>query len=418
VGNCSPYPDLRSPVVRRSPPQLRRGGARRQGGADCDLHFGFRENHPVARRATPPDSGGEFSISAGGAMKITKIETISFDPVPNAAWEEGHPRSRQALPVNLWVRVHTDEGLVGLGETYYVLRAVNAVIHDIFAPLLIGRDPLDIENHWNNLFSLVNFFGFAGAEMRAISAVDIALWDLAGQYAGMPIYNLLGGRSRDRILIYNTCVNWGKHLDYQAWMEGHAGELAADLLKHGTKAMKLWPFDRFGATLAGPVQPVGNVPSCRPLQSARVLAHYLDNENLKRGLEIVADIRRTMGDKIQIAIEGHARWDLTTALRIARALEPYDIMWLEEIMPPDNAEAYVRLKSATKVPICQSERIFTRYGFRQFIDKNAADIIMPDVSWCGGITEVRKIASMADTYYLPITLHDCIGPGPCGHLPT
>jgi L-alanine-DL-glutamate epimerase-like enolase superfamily enzyme len=111
-----------------------------------------------------------------------------------------------------------------------------------------------------------------------------------------------------------------------------------------------------------------------------------------------------------IAIEGHARWDLPAAVRIARALEPYDIMWLEEIIPPDNAEAYARLKAETRVPLCVSERLFTRFGFRQVVEKHAADIIMPDMAWGGGITETRKVCALADTYYLPVTLHDCIGP--------
>ena len=113
---------------------------------------------------------------------------------------------------------------------------------------------------------------------------------------------------------------------------------------------------------------------------------------------------------MSVAIEGHARWDLPTATRIAHALEPYNVMWLEEIMPPDNVEAFVRLKASTRVPICQSERAFTRFRFREFIEKPAADIIMPDLSWGGGFTETRKICSLADTYYLPITLHDTIGP--------
>jgi L-alanine-DL-glutamate epimerase-like enolase superfamily enzyme len=113
---------------------------------------------------------------------------------------------------------------------------------------------------------------------------------------------------------------------------------------------------------------------------------------------------------MKVAIEGHSRWDLPTSIKIARALEPYNILWLEEIMPPDNAEAFVRLKASTTVPVCQSERVFTRFRFREFIEKNAADIIMPDLSWGGGFTETRKICSLADTYYLPITLHDTIGP--------
>jgi galactonate dehydratase len=343
-------------------------------------------------------------------VKITKIESIWFEPLPDKVWQEKSPQSRQASPNNLWVRIYTDEGLIGLGETYYLPRAVSAVIHDMFAKLLIGRDALDIENHWNNLFSLVNFFGFAGAEMRAISAIDIALWDLAGQHSGQPIYNLLGGRNRDRIPVYNTCVGYGKYPDYEAWIDGRAGELAQDLLNQGIKAMKIWPFDRFGWTLAGPTEPRGKVAIFGQETAAGVLAHYLSDEDLKRGVAIVEDIRRVTGDKMAIAIEGHGRWDLPTAVRIARALEPYNIMWLEEIMPPDNPECFARLKSTTKVPLCQSERVFTRFGFRHFIERNVADIIMPDVSWCGGLTETRKICILADTYYLPVTTHDCIGP--------
>ncbi len=343
-------------------------------------------------------------------MKITKIETIRLEPMSAKEWHQKRPQSRQASPNNLWVRIYTDTGLVGLGETYYAPRAVSALIHDTFAPLLIGRNPLDIENHWNNLFSLASFFGFAGAEMRAISAIDIALWDLAGQHSGQPIYNLLGGRNRDRIPVYNTCVGYGKYPDYTAWTEGRAGELARDLLEQGVKAMKIWPFDRFGWTLAEATDPRGKVTILGQETAAGVLAHYLSDAELQQGVAIVEDIRRAVGDKIGIAIEGHARWDLPTSMRIARALEPFNIMWLEEIMPPDNPEAFARLKSATKVPLCQSERVFTRFGFRQFIVQNAADIIMPDLSWCGGLTEARKISIFADTYYLPITTHDCIGP--------
>jgi len=343
-------------------------------------------------------------------MRITKIETIWFEAVPDAVWRERAPRARQALPNNLWVRVHTDEGLIGLGETYYLPRAVSAIVHDVYAALLIGRDALDIENHWNNLFSLVNFCGFAGAEMRALSAVDIALWDLAGQYTGQPIYNLLGGRNRERILVYNTCVGYGKYPDYHKWTEGESGDLAQDLLKEGIKAMKIWPFDQFGPTLAGPSRPHGKITIFGQETAAGILGHYLSDEDLKRGIAIVEDIQRATGGAMAVAIEGHSRWDLPSSIRIARALEPYNIMWLEEIMPPDNADAYVRLKSSTKVPICQSERMFTRYRFRDFVEKAAADIIMPDISWCGGFTETRKICSLADTHYLPITLHDTIGP--------
>jgi galactonate dehydratase len=343
-------------------------------------------------------------------MKITKIETIWFDPISPQLWDERTPHSRQALPNNVWVRVHTDEGLIGLGETYYLPRAVSAVIHDLYAQILIGRNAFDIENHWNNLFSLVNFCGFAGAEMRAISAIDVALWDIVGQYLGQPIYNLLGGRNRESILVYNTCVGYGKYPDYNAWTEGRAGELAEDLLKHGITAMKVWPFDQFGATLAGPSNPRGEVTVWGHPTAAGVLAHHISDTDLRSGLAIVEDISRATKGAMAIAIEGHARWDLPTSTRIARALEPFNVLWLEEVMPPDNVDAFVRLKQSTTVPLCQSERVFTRYRFRDFIEKAAADVIMQDLSWGGGFTETRKICSLADTYYLPITLHDTIGP--------
>lgn len=343
-------------------------------------------------------------------MRITRIETIHFSGDPARTRGATAGALRQAMPNNLWVRIHTDAGLTGLGETYYVPAAIAAVIHDVYAPLLIGREVLDIENHWSNMSALVNFCGSAGVEMRALSAIDLALWDLAGQAAGQPIYNMLGGRSRDRIGIYNTCVSSGAYDDGGLVSNGRAGEVAKSLLAQGIRAMKIWPFDRFGTTLAGPTDPHGRFHIWGGETAAGTLGHNISNEDLRRGIAVVEDIRRETGDKMAIAIEGHARWDLPTATRIARALEPYDIMWLEEIMPPDNVEAYVRLKAATSVRIAQSERVFTRFGFRPWIEKNAADIIMPDLSWCGGLTEGRKIAAMADTYFLPVTCHDTIGP--------
>jgi len=321
-------------------------------------------------------------------MKITRIETIWLDEQQNTTW----------------VRIHTDDGLIGLGETYYVPRAVSAVVHDVFANLLLGRSPFDIENHWQNMFSTVNFFGFAGSETRAISAVDVALWDIVGEYTGQPIYNMLGGRCRERIQIYNTCAGYGTLQDFETWRSGRAGALAEDLLKSGIKAMKIWPFDQFGVSLGGPVGQRAGAEAVGPV------THYLSKENLKKGISYVEDIRNTVGDKMEIAIEGHARWNLPEATKIARALEPYDIMWLEEIIPADNIESYARLKASTSIPLCVSERLFTRFGFRQVIEANAADIIMPDMAWTGGLTETRKICSLADTYYLPVTSHDCIGP--------
>jgi L-alanine-DL-glutamate epimerase-like enolase superfamily enzyme len=321
-------------------------------------------------------------------VKITKIETIWIDDQPNT----------------LWVRLHTDDGLVGLGETYYTPRAVSAIIHDVFANLLLGRSALDIENHWNNLFSTINFFGFAGAEMRAMSAVDIALWDLVGQHTGQPIYNLLGGRNRERVPIYNTCVSYGPLQDFHTWRSGQAGKLADELLKTGIRAMKIWPFDQFGTSLGGPIGRRAGAEAVGPV------THFLTKEDLRTGISYVEDIRRVTGDRMEIAIEGHARWNLVEAAKIARALEPYDILWLEEIIPPDNPRAYAALKAETTIPLCVSERLFTRFGFRPVIEAQGVDIVMPDLAWTGGLSETRKICSLADSYYLPVTTHDTIGP--------
>ncbi len=322
-------------------------------------------------------------------MKITRIETIWIEDQPNTSW----------------VRIHTDDGLIGLGETFYVPRAIAAMVHDVFANILLGRNPLDIENHWANMMGTVNFFGFAGSEMRAISAIDVALWDIMGQYTGQPIYTLLGGRNRDRIRIYNTCVSHGPYQDFQRWREQEkTGELASELLASGINCMKIWPFDQFGVSLNGPVGRRAGAEAVGPV------SHYISREQVKKGVSYVEDIRRAVGDKMEIAIEGHGKWNLPEATKIARALEPYDIFWLEEIMPPDNPESYARLKQDTTIPLCVSERLFTRFGFRAVVEQNAADIIMPDMAWTGGITETRKICSLADTYYLPITSHDTIGP--------
>ncbi|MCC7448678.1 MAG: mandelate racemase/muconate lactonizing enzyme family protein [Anaerolineae bacterium] len=321
-------------------------------------------------------------------MKIVKLETIWVDEHPNTSW----------------LRIHTDDGLIGLGETFYAPRAVSAMIHDVFGHLLLDRDPIDIENHWTNIFSTINFFGYGGTETRALSAVDVALWDILGQYTGQPIYNLLGGRNRDRIRIYNTCAGHGNIQDFFAWRNGGTADLAESLLKDGITAMKIWPFDQFGKSLEGPIGRRAGAEAVGPV------THHLSKEQLKKGLSYVEDIRKRVGDKMDIMIEGHARWNLPEAIKISRALEPYDIFWLEEIIPPDNVDAYARLKAETKVPLCVSERLFTRFGFRQVIEKHVADMIMPDMAWTGGISETRKICAMADTYYLPITLHDTIGP--------
>jgi len=306
-------------------------------------------------------------------MRITAIETIHL--------ERGI--TVHAGPIQwLWVRIHTDSGLVGLGETYPHPQAEKAVVLRTLAPVLVGRDPSQIDRLWADMFQAVSFSGWAGAEMRAISAVDIALWDLAGKVAGLPLYQLLGGASRASIRTYNTCYD---HIDFLT----EPVLLARELARSGIHAMKIWPFDPIATQTGG---------------------QFITADQMRRGLEPLRLIREELGDSMEVAMEFHGYWNLPCAIRIAQALEPYAPMWLEEMLPQDNLAAYRELAQSTRLPLCISERLMTRFAFRELIENRAARVIMPDICWCGGISEAKKIATLAETYYLPVAPHNCGGP--------
>ena len=306
-------------------------------------------------------------------MRITSVETIHL----------ARGITVHAGPVQwLWVRIHTDSGLVGLGETYPHPETEKAVVQRSLAPVLLGRDPLQIDRLWADMFQAIAWSGWAGAEMRAISAVDIALWDLAGKAAGMPVYQLLGGASRDSIRTYNTCYD---PIDFLT----EPVRLARELANSGVHAMKIWPFDGISKETGG---------------------QYITADQMRRGMEPLRLIKEEFGDSMDVAMEFHGCWNLPCAIQIAHALEPYKPMWLEEMLPQDNLAAYRELASATPLPLCLSERLMTRWSFRELLENRAARIIMSDICWCGGISEAKKIASMAETYYLPVAPHNCGGP--------
>jgi galactonate dehydratase len=306
-------------------------------------------------------------------MKITAVETIY---VPRGV------TVHVGAITYLWVRIHTDEGIIGLGETYPNAEAEAAIVHSRLAAVLLGKDPSTIDRLWADMFLAVSYSGWAGAEMRAISAVDIALWDLAGKAAGQPIYKILGGASRPSMRIYNTCYD---RVDFT----NEPCKLAGELLDSKVKAMKIWPFDPIARETGG---------------------NHISAEQLRQAIEPLRLIREKYGDSIDVAIEFHGFWNLPCAKKIAAALEPYKPMWLEEMLPQDNLAAYAELARSTDIPLCLSERLMTRWGFRELLENRAASIIMPDIAWCGGISEAKKIATMAETYYLPIAPHNCGGP--------
>ncbi len=325
-------------------------------------------------------------------MKITKLETLRIRERPNL----------------IWLHVYTDEGLVGLGETFFGAETVEAYVHEYIAPRVLGRDPLQID-----LLSseLVGYLGFrsTGSEVRGNSAFDIALWDLFGKSVEQPIAQLLGGFSRNEIRTYNTCagtnyikkssgqrtINYDlddkvdKLYDDLNAFRNSADELAHSLLEDGITAMKIWPFD---------------------LVAEKSRGLYISNCDLKKCLEPFEKIRNSVGDKIDIMVEFHSMWQLMPAIQIARSLEPFDTFWHEDPIKMDSLSSLKRYSAISKAPLCASETLGSRWAFRDLLETDAAGVIMLDISWCGGLSEARKIAAMAEAWHLPVAPHDCTGP--------
>lgn len=324
-------------------------------------------------------------------MKVTQIETVRLDAFANL----------------LWVRIRTDEGLVGLGETFYGPAAAEAHIHQVIAPYLIGKDPRNIERHQAHLIGYLGFVG-SSAEMRARSAVDIALWDILGKSVNLPLADLLGGRVRDAIRVYNTCAGYsyvqtrptqgtdnfglnakrGEYEDLDAFLH-RADELAHSLLDMGINAMKIWPFDYAAEASSG---------------------QYISAGDLAKGLKPFEKIRRALGDKIDVMAELHSMWNRPAAVQIARALEEYAPMWVEDPVFMDHLESIGEVARATECPIAVGETRGGRADFRQLLELEALSLVIMDMSWCGGVSEARKIGAMAETYHVPVAFHDCTGP--------
>ncbi|HKG26380.1 MAG TPA: mandelate racemase/muconate lactonizing enzyme family protein [Thermomicrobiales bacterium] len=326
-------------------------------------------------------------------MNVTKLETIRLDEFPNL----------------VWVHVHTDEGLVGLGETFFGAQAVEAYLHETVAPYLIGKDPLQIDRHARALYGYLGYRS-SGVELRGNSAIDIALWDLFGKATNQPIYQLLGGLTREKIRIYNTCAgyryvrsrpaqlvdNWGlptaaaegPYEDLDAFLH-RADELALSLREQGITGMKIWPFDPYAEASGG----------------MHISAHDLDT-----ALEPFRKIRSAVGLDVEIMVEFHSLWNLPTSIKLARALEEFQPYWYEDPLKADNIDALAAYAASTDVPTTVSETLSTRWSFREVLEQGAARIIMLDLSWVGGIGEAKKIAAMAESYQLPVAPHDCTGP--------
>ncbi|WP_423066251.1 mandelate racemase/muconate lactonizing enzyme family protein [Devosia sp. CN2-171] len=294
----------------------------------------------------------------------------------------------------LFVEVTTDEGISGWGEitstTKIANRALCAILKQVGA-VIAGEDPSHIERLWHKLFRSFTYMGSRGAACECVSAIDIALWDIRGKVLDKPIYELLGGPVRDEISLYT-------HPDQSKFTtkEGVVAEIRA-IVDSGHVALKFDPY---------------------PYQGHRERERrdgYLDGmmsrSDERKAAELTALIRETAGPEIEILIDAHGRFDVPTAIRLCRSLEEAgNIDWFEEPVPPESYGALKQVRDKVSAAISVGERAHTKWDFVPILENKLADYIMPDVTWTGGITELKKIATLAEAYYVPISPHDAGGP--------
>jgi len=279
--------------------------------------------------------------------------------------------SMQTFTFHGWllVEIFTDDGHAGLGNAALAPQAAKQVIDLYLKPLLIGQDPWEIERLWQHMYRKTMAFGRKGLGMVAISALDIALWDILGKSAKQPVYRLLGGRTKARIPVYASRL-------YSVELNDLAAE-ARRYKEEGYRAMKM----RFG---------------WGPADGAR---------GMQRNLELVRTVREAIGDEIDLMADAYMGWTLDYAKRMLPLLGPFHLRWLEEPVIPDDIPGYAELKSRGQVPIAGGEHEFTLYGFRELLEAKAVDYVQFDTNRVGGLTQARKIAALAEAHSVPVIPH-------------
>lgn len=278
----------------------------------------------------------------------------------------------------VFVKVHTDIGLYGVGEATLEMRerTVETAIHEL-ERYLIGRDPHDIEAFWHDAYR-DSYWRVGPVLMSALAGVEMALWDIKGKDLGVPVYQLFGGKMRDRIPCYaNGWFARAKTPDEFAAKARTASEAGFIGLK----------WDPFGAAY-----------------------RTIEKRDLRMALACIQAVKEAVGDTVDIIIEGHGRFDVPTAVRIGHALADYEVLWFEEPIPPDNKEGLAKIRQRVDVPIAAGERIYSRWEFSDFLQLGCADFIQPDVTHVGGLGELRKIAAMAECRNIPLCPHNPSGP--------
>jgi galactonate dehydratase len=282
------------------------------------------------------------------------------------------------------VRIDTDEGISGYGEANPDAGAGGVVgLIDSMKDLLIGEDPRNVERCWEKLRRRVFAGPQAGVYVIALGGIELALWDVAGKAAGQPVHRMLGGKFRDRIRLYADCGDG----DDPAGSVSGCVDRAQRMVAEGFTAIK---FD---------------IDDLHHPAKFDAFNHTVNAAEVRSMVERVGAVREAIGPDVDLAIDLHARYDVPSACKIAWALEPFDLMWLEEPIPAENVDALVRVRAQTRTPICAGENLYLRWGFRELLEKGAVDVIEPDVPKCGGLAESKKIANLAEMHYVPFAPH-------------
>ena len=274
----------------------------------------------------------------------------------------------------VFVKVDTDEGIVGWGESSIGANSVAAVIEE-FGSAIVGKDPFRIEEHWQDMYHLFHNIRGGALQMAAISGIEIALWDIKGKALNVPVYELIGGAMRDRLWTYGR---------FDGFDPAAAVENAMSFVEQGYTALKGDPFGHQGI--------------------------FTSPESERDALAKVAAVRDAVGDDVELLIEVHGRLTPAEAIRIGQELEQYRPFFYEEAVPPQNIDAMVRVAQAINIPLATGERIYTKWGFKDLLEKQAVSVVQPDVCHAGGISELKKIAAMAEVYYVGFAPHNPYGP--------
>ena len=322
-------------------------------------------------------------------MKIAKVETFVHDDFPNL----------------IHVEITTDSGITGLGESYYFGATIAQFIQSFSGPTIIGLDPLAREDIGRRLTTYVGH-NSSGIEVRAKSAIDIALWDIAAKIERKPLYALLGGTQSRKLRIYNTCAgmmymrksnqnssSWGldsnstQYEDLKAFMN-YPADLARELWQEGITAMKVWPFDVFAEKNWG---------------------SEISDSDLATGISVIENIRDAAPD-MDIMVELHALWSPSAALKIVESLVPYRVFWVEDPLHPDLTQELQILRKPGFPKIAHGETIASLNRVQELTSNKLIDVLTLDIGWCGGITQALQFAALAKKQKIAIAPHDCTGP--------